>query len=152
LIIRGKPPEMSLLSLAHRYFAERDLVIAEGFKNAVQVPKIEVKRDQDAPWLRDQVEGVIAVATDLLPAGGMVFGLDQGQEIADLIEARFLQCPKIAAQVTLTVNGITLALPEPIPDQLVATVQALLAPLEPSLPQGTRELTIRLCPSPEASS
>lgn len=152
LIIRDKPPAMSLSSLAHRYFAERDIVIAEGFKYAAQVAKIEVKRDQDAPWLRDQVEGVIAMATDLAPAGDMVFGLDQSREIADFIETRFLHCPKITAQVVLTVNGKSFALPESIPDQLAAAVQALLAPLQPSLPQGTRELTVRFCPPPETSN
>jgi molybdopterin-guanine dinucleotide biosynthesis protein B len=79
----------SLVELARTFCSDVDLVIGEGFKNAEGVPKIEVRRESDQPRLREQVEGVIAVATDLaLPAdpGCVLFRLDQGREIADFIE------------------------------------------------------------------
>ncbi len=152
LIIRAQPSALDLLALAHRYFAEMDIVIAEGFKHAAQVAKIEVKRDADAPLLRDQVQGVIAVATDLALAGGIVFGLDQSREIADFIETRFLRGSQTTAQVALTVNGTAILLPESIRNQLLAAIQALVAPVQPPLPHGTMELSIRCHQPPEASS
>ena len=90
LIVQSKPPGLDLLALAQSLFPDADIVIAEGFKYAVDIPKIEVKRDSEAPLLRDRVEGVIAVATDLQLTGGLRFRLDQSREIADLIVARFL--------------------------------------------------------------
>lgn len=92
------PDQMSMVTanrqeplpeLARRYCGEMDLVIGEGFKNAVGVPKIEVRREDDQPLLRDQVTGVIAVASDLaIPEapGCARFRLDQGRELAEFIE------------------------------------------------------------------
>ena len=93
LIVRSNPPGLDLATLAQRLFPEADIVIAEGFKHAASVPKIEVRRDDDTPLLRDQVAGVIAVATDLPLQEGLRFRLDQSREIADLIMTRFLNTP-----------------------------------------------------------
>ncbi|MBW6520859.1 MAG: molybdopterin-guanine dinucleotide biosynthesis protein B [Desulfoarculaceae bacterium] len=79
----------SLVDLAQRFCSDVDLVIGEGFKNAEGVPKIEVRRESEQPRLLEQVQGVIAVATDLvLPddPGCVLFRLDQGREIAEFIE------------------------------------------------------------------
>jgi molybdopterin-guanine dinucleotide biosynthesis protein B len=144
LILRGKPWQNDLLTLAQRYFSEMDIVVAEGFKHALHVPKIEVRRDSDAPLLRDQVAGVIAVATDLPQAGDIVFTLDQSQAIADFIEARLLKVPQPAtAQVELIIDGTALELPASIRSQLRAAVIALLAPVQPSLNEQGMELQIR---------
>jgi molybdopterin-guanine dinucleotide biosynthesis protein B len=136
LIIRSKPPEIDLLTLANRYFFDMDIVIAEGFKRAAHVPKIEVRRGTDGPLLRDEVEGVVAIATDQPMADSICFRLDQIREIADFIEARLLTGGKSpTAQISLTINGGSISLPEPIRNQLAAAVQALLAPLH--LPEHT---------------
>jgi molybdopterin-guanine dinucleotide biosynthesis protein len=82
----------SLVDLARRFCSDVDIVIGEGFKGAEGVPKIEVRREEDQPLLREQVQGVIAVATDLaLPdnPGCTLFRLDQSQEIAVFIEKYF---------------------------------------------------------------
>lgn len=79
----------SLVELAHCFCSDVDLVIGEGFKEAEGVPKIEVRRQDDQPLLREQVSGVIAVATDLVipeAPNCALFGLDQGREIGDFIE------------------------------------------------------------------
>ena len=84
--------DKSLVDLARRFCSDVDIVIGEGFKGAEGVPKIEVRREEDQPLLREQVEGVIAVATDLaLPddPGCTLFRLDQGLEIAVFIEKYF---------------------------------------------------------------
>jgi len=93
LIVQSKPPGLDLLELTQRLFPEADIVIAEGFKHAVDIPKIEVRRNSEAPLLRELVGGVIAMATDLQLAGGLRFRLDQSREIADWIAARFLAAP-----------------------------------------------------------
>jgi len=146
LIIRGKPPAIDLLTLAHRYFFDVDIVIAEGFKHAVGVPKIEVRRGEENSLLRDEVDGVVAVATDRPLADGIIFALDQSREIADFIEGRFLRDRKAhTTEISLTINGVCIPLPEPTRSQLATTVHALLAPLKPSLHLGDNvmELNIR---------
>ncbi|WP_310599810.1 molybdopterin-guanine dinucleotide biosynthesis protein B [Desulfobulbus sp.] len=89
LIVRRQPLTCDLPELAERLFPEADIVLAEGFKHA-EVLKIEVRRDAQAPLLRDLVAGVIAVASDPPLAGEHCFRLDQSREIAELIECRLL--------------------------------------------------------------
>jgi molybdopterin-guanine dinucleotide biosynthesis protein B len=86
LIVQLQPPKIDLHALAFQLFPGADLVLAEGFKRAVDVPKIEVRRDPASPLLRDQVSGVVAVVTDLPMTGGIGFRLDQISEIAEFIE------------------------------------------------------------------
>lgn len=79
---------LTLVELANRFCPEVDIIIGEGFKNAEGVPKIEVRREETQPLLRDQVAGVVAVATDLTippdPACAL-FRLDQAKEITEFI-------------------------------------------------------------------
>jgi molybdopterin-guanine dinucleotide biosynthesis protein B len=145
LIIRSKAPESDLMALANRYFFDMDIVIAEGFKRAAHVPKIEVRRGTDNLLLRDEVEGVVAIATDQPLADSICFRLDQIREIADFVEARLLTGKNSpAAQISLAINGESISLPEPISSQLAAVVQALLAPLHPSLRQGAVSMELAI--------
>ena len=106
VLLRARPEGANPFILAERYCHHVDLVVVEGCKHAVGLAKIEVRRDAAAPLLRDEVDGVIAVATDLPLAGGLVFGLDQAKEIADLIEARFLGAGLAnTADLRLLING-----------------------------------------------
>ncbi len=91
LIVQCRPPGLALPALAERLFPEADLVVAEGFKHAADVAKIEVRRDAKSPLLRDLVPNVIAVATDLPLCGGVLFRLDQSREIADWLATQFLK-------------------------------------------------------------
>ena len=106
VVLRAQPGERDPFVLAERYCRQVDLVVVEGCKQAAGLAKIEVRRDATAPLLRDQVDGVIAVATDLPLTGGLVFGLDQVEAIADLIEARLLGDPPPApATLRLLINN-----------------------------------------------
>jgi molybdopterin-guanine dinucleotide biosynthesis protein B len=87
-LLRTAPPAQDLPTLAGRYFADMDIVLAEGFKRAAGVDKIEVRRDAAAPVLRGQVAGVQATFTDLRGAEGLVFGPDDLAALVDWIEAR----------------------------------------------------------------
>lgn len=96
LIIQRRPPHLELIQLVPLIFADMDIVIAEGFKQAAQVAKVEVRRDAEAPWIHQQVTGVVAVASDLpldKSCGLHCFGLEQSQELADFIVHCFLAPP-----------------------------------------------------------
>lgn len=144
LLIRSQPSGLDLRSLVERIFSDMDLVIAEGFKFAAGVDKIEVRRDPLSPLLRDQVEGVVAVATDLPLTGGPVFGLDQAEQIADFIKARFeADRPLPVARISLSLDQVDLPLSAPRQQELTTAILALLAPLQPTGGQGTLELRLR---------
>ena len=87
-LLRTAPPAKDLLALVHHYFSAMDIVLAEGFKQAEGVDKIEVRRDAAAPRLSEQVAGVVATVTDLPGAEGLVFGPDDITALVDWIEAR----------------------------------------------------------------
>lgn len=89
LLITVEQPRKDLAAIAHGFFADMDIVIGEGFKEAVNVPKIEVHRG--GPFLRGQVRGVIAVASDQLRQEDTVFALHEADRLADFIEQRFLK-------------------------------------------------------------
>ena len=87
-LLRTAPPAKDLLTLADRYFSAMDIVLAEGFKQAEGVDKIEVRRDAAAPRLSEQVAGVVATVTELPGTEGLVFGPDDIAALVDWIEAR----------------------------------------------------------------
>lgn len=93
LIIQRRSTAMGLIDLVPLLFPDVDIVIAEGFKQAAHIPKIEVRRDAQSPWIYQQVEGVVAMATDLPDSGtGELyrFGLAQSRELAIFIAKRYL--------------------------------------------------------------
>lgn len=92
LIITVEQQGRDLAAIASRYFEDMDIVIGEGFKEAEDVPKIEVFRG-GGPRLRGQVSGVIAVASDCGVTEEHCFGLHESGRIADFIQERFLAPP-----------------------------------------------------------
>ncbi len=120
----------SLTTLAYRYFPEVDIVIGEGFKKARQVAKIEVFRNSDQ-LLRDQVSGVIAVASDEQISGDYIFRLNEAAEIASFIEKRFLQdTGKEGDHTTLLVNGSRVPIKDFVQDALAGTVTGFVDSLK----------------------
>ena len=92
LVMMAPRPEKNLPALARRFFADMDLVIGEGFKEADQVGKIEVYRGEGTR-LTEQVSGVLAVATDQDLADPLVFPLNQPEKIADFLEKEYIRTP-----------------------------------------------------------
>lgn len=79
------------LDAIEKYFEGMDLVITEGFKRKNK-PKIEVLRAarNDSPLCRDN-QDLIALVTDTdVDLGVPLFGLDDVEGLADLIEQKFL--------------------------------------------------------------
>ncbi len=135
----------SLASLAHRHFPHVDIVIGEGFKHARQVAKIEVHRNSNE-LLRDQVNGVIAVATDAQVSGDYIFRLDEALEIAAFIEKRFLQdSAKSFTRSTLLINGERVVMKEFVQNALAGTIEGFVDSLKlRDTHQTTRTLDIRI--------
>jgi molybdopterin-guanine dinucleotide biosynthesis protein B len=90
LTITVERQEKDLPAIACRFFADMDIVIGEGFKEAADVPKIEVFRGSGLR-LRGQVSGVIAVASDCGLTEENSFSLDESSRLADFIEKRFMK-------------------------------------------------------------
>ena len=144
MVVMTPPTNLDLIALAHRYFQNVDIIIAEGFKHASRVPKIEVTRDADN-LLRDTVEGVIATATDCDLQGSNIFGLDQVSELAGFIEQRFLSHQRQTEVTTvLRVNGKKIALKQFIRKNLAATIAGYVNTLKIDGPAEDIELRVRI--------
>jgi len=133
----------SLTSLAHRHFPEVDIVIGEGFKNARHVSKIEVFRNSEK-LLRNNVSGVIAVASDQPVSGDHIFRLNEAEEIASFIEKRFLQDGRSGADhTTLLINGNRIPIKDFVQDALAGTIGGFVDSLKLGS-NNTRTIDIRI--------
>lgn len=147
MVLQTANNNLSLRTLAHRFFADVDIVIGEGFKRARKVAKIEVFKDEDQK-LRDQVNGVIAVATDLDGiAGDYVFRLNEAEEIALFIEKRFLVGVAKKEVTALLVDGNKVPIKKYIQEALAGTVSGFVKTLK--LDPSIREIELRIKLSPD---
>jgi molybdopterin-guanine dinucleotide biosynthesis protein B len=141
MVLQTHNYDLSLRTLAHRYFPDVDIVVAEGFKRARKIPKIEVFRNEDQK-LRQEVHGVIAVATDIEGiAEDYVFKLDEAYEIALFIEKRFLTSKGSQEITALLVNGNKIPIKEYIQESLAGTVYGFVKTLK--LNQEIKEIELR---------
>jgi molybdopterin-guanine dinucleotide biosynthesis adapter protein len=130
MVLQTKNRNISLPVLACRYFPDVDIVIGEGFKGAEGVCKIEVVREK-CRMLHNEVQGVIAVATDLDVKGEHVFRLDEAKEIASFIRERFLKDgEKRGEKVLLFINGNMVPLNKFVQDALAGTVSGFVKSLK----------------------
>lgn len=142
MVLQTQNSGLSLRTLAHRYFPDADIVIGEGFKTARKIPKIEVLRNRDQK-LRDEVHGVIAVATDLEGvAGDYVFRLNEAPEVALFIEKRFLTRKNSREMAALLVNGNQIPLKDFIQEALAGTVYGFVKTLK--LNKDIKEIELRI--------
>ncbi|CAG36495.1 molybdopterin-guanine dinucleotide biosynthesis protein B [Desulfotalea psychrophila] len=134
----------SLQTMAHRFFPEADIIIAEGFKRARKIAKIEVIRDIDQK-IRDEVTGVIALATNISGIrGDYVFRLDESEEIASFIEKRFLgEDARNKETTSLFVNGQKVPMKDFIQRSLAGTVHGYVNSLKVTEHIDEIELTIK---------
>ena len=144
MALLAPPKELSLTTLAHRYFPDADIVIGEGFKEARQIAKIEVVTDPEQQ-LRREVSGVIAVATDLDISSDYVFRLNEAAEIAEFIQKRLIDNEKRRPDKTaLLVNGRKIVLKRFIQDSLAGVVAGYVESLKINEELGEIELRIKL--------
>lgn len=143
MVLQTGNVELSLTTLAHRYFSGVDIVIGEGFKQARKIAKIEVIREQDH-LLRKEVHGVIAIASAIADTSGdYVFQLNESKEIAQFIEKRFnLGQPKGIERCALLVNGQKIPIKDFIQDCLGETVEGFIHSLK--LTDNIEEIELRI--------
>lgn len=131
MVLQTGSTELSLRTLAHRYFPDVDIVIGEGFKTARKIAKIEVSRNPEQ-MLRNEVHGVIAVATNIEDiVGDYIFRLDESREIAQFIEKRFLVGKSVRfEQTALLINGNKVPIKDFVQEALAGTVHGFVASLK----------------------
>ncbi len=143
MVLQADAKELSLTTLAHRYFPDADIVIGEGFKDARQIAKIEVISNPEQN-LRKEVSGVIAVATDSDISFDYVFRLNESAEIAEFIRKRFIDNDRKRADKTaLLVNGRKIVLKEFIQESLAGVVTGYVESLKISEEISEIELRIK---------
>jgi molybdopterin-guanine dinucleotide biosynthesis adapter protein len=142
MVLQAKNCDLSLRALAHRYFPDVDLVIGEGFKTAKRIPKIEVFQDHDQK-LREEVHGVVAVATNLEGVTGeYVFRLDAARELALFIEKRYLRMKGRREIATLLVNGDKIPLKDFVQEALAGSIHGFIKTLK--VGKDMREIELRI--------
>ncbi len=143
MVLMTENRQTPLTTLAHRYFADVDIVIGEGFKTAQQVAKIEVVRDPKQQ-LRDRVDGVIAVATNLPIDHDCLFDINDTNSIADFIKQRFLTdaAPKSPKKAVLWVNGRPIPLKPFVQDAISETIAGFVKSLNGT--ENAKEIEIKI--------
>lgn len=142
MVLQTGPSDYSLAMLAHRYFSECDIIIGEGFKHARKVPKIEVVSNKEQN-LRDEVHGVVAVATDLDISCDYLFKMGESMEIALFIEKRYLQGKnKRSEKAALLVDGRKIPLKDFVQECLLGTVCGFVDSLK--LTDDAEEIELRI--------
>jgi molybdopterin-guanine dinucleotide biosynthesis protein B len=142
MIIQIKKGGHELTPLAYRFFADADIVIAEGFEDDHHIAKIEVSRD-GRDLLCNQAKRVIAVVSDHQVACDSVFRRGDSQDLADFIENRFLLKSK-PEQTVLFVNGKKVVLNGFIQKILAGTVEGLVDTLKTKEDARNIELCVRI--------
>jgi molybdopterin-guanine dinucleotide biosynthesis protein B len=144
MVLLASAKQLSLTTLAHRYFSDADIVIGEGFKEARQIAKIEVVTNPEQQ-LRREVRGVIAVATDLDISADYVFRLNEAAEIAEFIQKRFIDNERKRPDKTaLLVNGRKIVLKRFIQESLAGVVAGYVESLKTNEEIKEIELRIKL--------
>ncbi len=144
MVLFSNPPEMELSIFAHRFFPDMDIIIAEGFKQARKIAKIEVTTGSDR-LLRDKVNGVIAVVSDAPVSGSYIFRRNESRLIADFIEKRFLRDQSDHTEkIVLLVNGRKVVLKDFVQDALAGTVAGFVDSLKSTEDASEIELRIKL--------
>ncbi len=142
MVVMGKNRGLALLTMAHRFFPDVDLVIGEGFKNAEDVDKIVVEGGKSSQDLTDLVSGVIAVVTNKPVAGFHLFRPEEIREISEFLEERYILKARQMASASLVVNGRKIPLKGFVQDCLAGTVSGFISSLKHT--EGAREIEISI--------
>ncbi len=142
MVLQTGASDLSLITLAHRYFPDVDIVIGEGFKHARRVAKIEVVRNIEQE-LRNEVHGVLAVATDLDVSSDYIFRLHESKELAKFIEKRFLLGKgRGPEKASLLIDGKKIPLKMFVQEALAGTVHGFIHSLK--MTNDVEEIELRI--------
>ena len=144
MVVMGNNSGLSLLTMAHRFFPDVDLVIGEGFKNAEGVDKIEVAGGESTQSLRDSVSGVIAVISTEPVGGFHLFRPDEIGEIAEFLESRYILKNRAMPSASLVVNGRKIPLKGFVQDCLAGTIAGFVSSLKHTEGASKIEISVTL--------
>ena len=131
-----------LAHLAFRLFQGMDLVIAEGFKNAPGIPKIEVARKEvSTELLKDHVPGVIAVVSDFDVPGIRNLSIDDSRALAAFVKEHVTTGDPSMPSVSLFVNGRRVPLTYFVQNCLAHTLFGFIGSLRST--QGAEEIELK---------
>lgn len=85
IILRSHELSKDPAKLAERYFNTMDIVLAEGFKHAPKIPKIEVHRE-GYEFLYPQIENVVALVSEQKTFFPKQFSPEQSYELSVFIQ------------------------------------------------------------------
>ncbi len=133
--------DLSFWTLVSRHFSDVDLVLVEGLKKLVSLPKIEISRreQKETPFFRQGFPGIIAVAANYSVQGLPCFVLDDYQGLADFILSRL---PKRHSKIELIVDGRPIPLTRFVEKALSGTIRGFLQSLRGI--KDLKEIEIRL--------
>ncbi len=144
LVLFQKSPlkdDFSFWYLIFSYFSHLDLVLVEGLKNLLSVPKIEVlRKDQkEPPFFQQGITGVIAVVADYHINGFPCFDIKDYTGIANFLLKRI---PKYRSKIELIVDGRPIGLTRFVERALYSTIMGFIKTLRGVV--EPREVEIRL--------
>ncbi len=133
--------DLSFWTLVSRHFSGVDLILVEGLKKLVSIPKIEVSRQgqRESPFFRQGFPGIIAVVADYPVRELPCFALEDYQGLADFILARL---PKRRTKVELIVDDRPIPLTRFVEEALSGTIKGFLQSLRGI--KDLKEIDIRL--------
>ena len=135
-------PDMKLAHIVDRFVHDADIVIGEGFKNERHIAKIEVTSG-DSDFLKDQVNGVVALVTDREVEFEKVFLPDQSIDIADFIENRYLlTSERHETEAVLFVNGHKVPMKGFVQDALAGTIKGFVSSLKKT--EDAEDIEVRI--------
>lgn len=128
-VFRKPGEEMTAEQLVAWYFAEVDLVLAEGFKGE-NMPKIEVLKEGGGGAKFKEDDNLIAVVCDgEVDAGAPVFRRNETGRLADLIVEKF-PASRLKNDVRLRVDGKTIPVKPFVKAFIGNTVKGMIASLK----------------------
>lgn len=144
MVTIDRRPDAKLTDIVLRFVHDADIVIGEGFKNERHIAKIEVSRG-DSEFLKDQVNGVVALVTERDVQFEKVFRPDQALDIADYIEQEYIHASEQhATDAVLFVNGKKVPMKGFVQDALAGTVLGFVSSLKKTDNPETVEVRIKL--------
>ncbi len=131
----------SLERTVFRLFPEEDIVILEGFKDAVDIPKIEVAANC-TPELYHEVNGIRAVITDKTVDHHKVLDPSDPGAVADFLEQEILSEYCYEDEVAIFINNRKLPLKLFVKNTVKGVVTGFLKSLKYT--EGAKKIDIRI--------
>lgn len=135
---------LALQVIAAHFAADVDLILTEGYRHA-GMPRIEIVRMAWNPQLLSTPDELFALVTDgVFDVPCPLFGLEDTESVAELIEQRFLRAPGCSGQVRVLVDGRRLPITSFDEEQWAMVLGALATHHGVTAPLHTIEIQLQV--------